>query len=79
MIGKIGEFLKSIVGKKGKPVATAGDDTEELCCDGIVHIFYRGLSDERLYKARDRKWAEVRFYKPNGLKVFCAGCRRSLL
>ncbi len=79
VLGKIGDFLKSIVGKKKESAATAGDDTEELCCNGMVHIYYRGLSDDRLYKAANRKWAEVRFYKPNGLKVFCADCRRSLL
>lgn len=76
VLSKISDFIKSIVGKKTEPPATTGDDTEELCCKGVVHIYYRGLSDDRLYKALGRPWAEVRFYKPNGLKVFCADCRR---
>jgi hypothetical protein len=76
VLSKISGFLKSIVGKKAEVPATTSDDTEELCCAGRVNIFYRGLSDERLYKAPNRPWAEVRFYKPNGLKVFCADCRR---
>jgi hypothetical protein len=50
----------------------------ELCCDGEVHIAYRGIADDRLYMAYQRKWNEVRFFKPNGLRVFCAGCRRRL-
>lgn len=51
-------------------------DVEIACCSDKVHIAYRGVADERLYMARDRTWYEVRFYKPNGLRVFCAVCRR---
>ena len=47
----------------------------ELCCNGLVHIAYRGLADDRMYIAYDRHWDEVKFFKPNGLRVFCADCR----
>ena len=52
---------------------------EELCCEGSVHIAYRGASDDKQYIAYSRKWKEVKFFKPNGLKVFCANCRRRLM
>jgi hypothetical protein len=63
--------------KKAEPEETAPDD--DVCCDGFVHIAYRGVSDDRLYLAQGRKWGDVRFFKPRGLRVFCAGCRRRLL
>jgi len=47
----------------------------ELCCNGQVHIAYRGLADDRMYIAYDRHWDEVKFFKPNGLRVFCSDCR----
>ncbi len=50
-----------------------------ICCQGRVHIAYRGVSDERMYIAYSRKWAEVRYFRPNGLRVFCADCRMRLL
>ncbi len=50
-----------------------------LCCTGKVHIAYRGISDDRLYMAYGRKWSEVKFFRPHGLKVFCADCRRRIL
>jgi len=49
------------------------------CCDGQVHIAYRGVSDDRLYIVYARKWSEVRYFRQNGLRVFCSGCRRRLL
>jgi hypothetical protein len=51
----------------------------ETCCNGNVHIAYRGLADDRMYMAYGRKWKEVRFFRPNGLRAFCADCRRRLL
>lgn len=60
--------------KKAKPAPK--EDVEIPCCSETVHIAYRGVSDDRLYMARDRTWYEVRFYKPLGLRVFCAVCRR---
>lgn len=53
--------------------------SEVACCSPAVHIAFRGLGDERLYLTRDRQWQEVRYYRPNGLRVFCAGCRRRLI
>src|SRR5271166_4829649 len=51
----------------------------EVCCSGRAHIFFRGVSDDRLYVARDRHWNEVKYFRPRGLRVFCAHCRRRLL
>ncbi len=51
----------------------------EPCCTGKVHIFYRGVSDDHLYVARQRSWSEVKFFRPRGLRVFCQDCRRRLL
>ncbi len=78
MISKLVRYLKSF-GKKPPEVVEPIEEEEELCCNGAVHIAYRGLADDRLYMVYGRKWAEVRFYKPNGLRVFCADCRRRLL
>ncbi|HEY9714656.1 MAG TPA: hypothetical protein V6C72_14410 [Chroococcales cyanobacterium] len=55
------------------------EEPAELCCQGSVHIAYRGVSDDRLYLASNRKWSEVKFFRPNGLRVFCSQCRRRLL
>lgn len=46
------------------------------CCGPIVHIAYRGKADDRMYMTYNRTWQEVRYYQPNGLRVFCATCRR---
>jgi len=59
-------------------IAPSSSDTSDLCCDGAVHIFYRGVSDDRLYKSGDRHWREVKYFRQNGLKVFCRQCRRRL-
>ncbi|HEY9789101.1 MAG TPA: hypothetical protein V6D22_01800 [Candidatus Obscuribacterales bacterium] len=49
------------------------------CCDQPnVHIAFRGKADDRLYMAYNRQWHEMRFYQKNGLRVFCAKCRRRL-
>jgi len=53
--------------------------SEIPCCSQAVHVAYRGVSDDRLYLSYDRKWGDVKFFRPNGLRVFCAGCRRRLL
>ncbi|HEY9778121.1 MAG TPA: hypothetical protein V6C81_30435 [Planktothrix sp.] len=66
--------------KKPEPVAPAPEEDEaQQCCNGKVHIAYRGMADDHLYMAYSRKWSEVRFFKPHGLRVFCADCRRRLL
>jgi hypothetical protein len=49
------------------------------CCSDQVHIAYRGVSDDRLYLSYDRKWADVKFFRPNGLRVFCVSCRRRIV
>lgn len=67
------------------PPQKEGPDTNEPaqeisipCCSEKVHVAYRGVSDDRLYLSNDRKWQEVKFFKPNGLRVFCAQCRRRI-
>ncbi len=49
------------------------------CCSNRVHIAYRGVSDDRLYLAENRTSNEVKFFRPIGLRVFCAECRKRLL
>lgn len=50
-----------------------------VCCKGIVHIAYRGIADDRMYMSYSRQWKEIRFFRPHGLRVFCAGCRHRVL
>jgi hypothetical protein len=84
-------WLKSLL---NQDVATKGDasavaETNESgnqnakmdasgCCEGKVHIAYRGISDDRLYMAYGRKWPEVKYFRQRGIRVFCADCRRKL-
>lgn len=63
----------------GKPPVEAEPEEEIACCSGQVHVAFRGVSDERLYLSRGRTWKEVRYFRPHGLRVFCADCRRRLL
>jgi hypothetical protein len=67
-------------GSHGEKLSEANEqaDAHETCCSGNVHIFYRGVADDHLYVARQRKWSEVKFFRPRGLKVFCQDCRRRL-
>ena len=51
----------------------------EFCHKETVHIFVRGLADGRLHVARNRNYSDFRFYKKQGLKVFCAVCRKRLV
>ncbi len=65
------------------PTASVPTDStaeEELvCCKGIVHIAYRGIADDRMYLSYSRQWNEIRFFRPHGLRVFCADCRHRVL
>lgn len=74
-------FLNRLISlfRKNKPEPVATEPEDDLCCEGFVHIAYRGVSDDRMYIAYGRKWGDVRFFKPHGLRVFCAKCRRRLL
>ena len=65
-------------GRSVEPETNARPD-DIPCCDGQVHIAYRGVSDDRLYIVYARKWSEVRYFRQNALRVFCAGCRRRVL
>lgn len=72
------DILRRLV-RKGKAPVPVQESTSESCCSGTVHIAYRGVSDERLYLSKGRSWSEVRYFRPHGLRVFCADCRRRLL
>lgn len=77
---KASRFL-DVIRRRGKPEDKPEQQAEPTvaCCSENVHIAFRGVSDDKLYMARNRKWHEVRFYKPNGLRVFCAECRHRVL
>lgn len=62
-----------------EPVESDEPAEEMVCCKGIVHIAYRGIADDRVYMSYSRLWNEIRFFRPNGLKVFCADCRSRVL
>ena len=49
-----------------------------FCHKDKVHIFVRGLADGKLHVARNRNYSDFRFYKKDGLKVFCAVCRKKI-
>ena len=50
-----------------------------FCHKDKVHIFVRGLADGKLHAAKNRNYSDFRFYKKEGLKVFCAVCRKRLV
>jgi hypothetical protein len=64
--------------KKSDVKDSTEEDNEVVCCGGSVHIAYRGISDDRMYMAYDRKWTDLRFFRQNGIRVFCAKCRHRL-
>lgn len=73
---------KAAAGKtSSKTTDTNEDDSgnQLSCCSDRVHIAYRGVSDDRLYLAENRDTTEVKFFRPIGLRVFCAECRKRLL
>lgn len=66
--------------ERREPPADAAAEEDNPCCrGGVVHIAYRGVSDDKMYVAYSRKWVEVKYFKPRGLRVFCAACRRRIL
>lgn len=67
---------------KAQECGQAEDESSEedlVCCKGIVHIAYRGIADDRMYLSYSRQWNEIRFFRANGLRVFCADCRHRVL
>ena len=66
-------------GAERTETATSAGAEDIPCCQGDVHIAYRGVSDDRMYLVYGKKWSEVKYFRQNGLRVFCAGCRRRLL
>ena len=51
----------------------------DFCHKEKVHIFIRGLADGKIHAAKSRNYSDFRFYKKDGLKVFCAVCRKRLI
>ena len=51
----------------------------DFCHKETVHIFIRGMADGKLHVARNRSYLDFRFYKKDGLRVFCAVCRKRLV
>ncbi len=51
----------------------------KFCHKETVHIFVRGLADGKMHVARNRNYSDFRFYKKQGLRVFCAVCRKRLV
>jgi len=68
------------------PVADSNQAEEPMvinenspCCGSQVHIAYRGVSDDRLYLTYDKRWQDVKFFRPKGLRVYCKKCRQRIL
>lgn len=82
MLGKIWQRMQDAITNRGggqPELSQAESDKVVACCSSEVHIAFRGVSDNKLYVAKNRHWQEVRFYKPNGLRVFCVQCRHRVL
>lgn len=66
-----------------KQIATGEEfklpDNVKLCHSDKVHIFVRGLADGKLHMAKNRNFSDVRFYKKQNLRVFCATCRKRII
>jgi hypothetical protein len=83
-LGNLKEIAKSaaeklLPWKKNVGCRNKDSNIDEVCCNGNVHIAYRGISDDRLYISYSRRWSEVKYFRPQGLKVFCADCRKRIL
>jgi hypothetical protein len=84
---KFPKYLKALArnkkggqGNTGQGAAAPEPEPEfGPCCQGNVHIFYRGVSDDKMYMSRDRSFGEIKYFRPHGLRVFCADCRRRLI
>lgn len=79
-LSRLWQALRALYRKAAGLAPPPGEGADSgLCCSGSVHVAFRGLSDDRLYLSRGRRFSEVKYFKQNGLKVFCAGCRRRLI
>jgi hypothetical protein len=75
------KFFQCLFGlkhKEGQSRKRRDDLLKAACCSEQVHIAYRGVSDDRLYLCLDRRWSDLKYFRPNGLRVFCAICRRRI-
>ena len=78
------KVLKKTGGKEIDPERQPQEEFQvpkgiQFCHKDKVHIFVRGLVDGRLHVARNRHYSDFRFYKKQGLKVFCVVCRKRLV
>lgn len=76
---KKGERSARVGAAEGGQDCCSGEAVLAPCCQGKVHIAYRGVSDERMYISHNRAFNELKFFRPHGLRVFCADCRRRLV
>ena len=51
----------------------------DFCHKDKVHIIVRGLADGKLHIAKNRNYSDLRFYKKQNLRVFCATCRKRII
>ena len=75
LLGKHGKFVN--FGKQKLDEFQIPEDFQ-FCHKETVHIFVRGLADGKLHVAKNRNYSDFRFYKKEGLKVFCAVCRKRI-
>jgi hypothetical protein len=70
--------LSSLIGKKSDEQSLAETIEGPVCCnpENTVHIAFRGLSDDRMYIAYNRRYPELRYFRGNGLRAYCVECRR---
>lgn len=79
------QWLKKLSGPAPEPepdnskYEVPEDQLKPCCNQSIVHIAFRGKSDDRLYLTKNRAWQETRFFDPVGMRVFCSVCRRRLV
>ena len=79
-----GKVLRKRSGKETDPERQSVEEFQipkdfKFCHKDKVHIFVRGLADGKLHTAKNRNYSDFRFYKKDGLKVFCAVCRKRLV
>ena len=74
----LGNISKNLDIEKHKVKEFQLPENFQFCHKDKVHIFVRGLADGKIHVARNRNYSDFRFYKKDGLKVFCAVCRKRI-
>jgi hypothetical protein len=73
-------IFKSLIGIFRPNRDCKQEQSENVICCGSdkIHIAYRGLADERQYIEYNRKYEDLRYFRKNYLKIYCATCRRRI-